>query len=127
MEINKFHYKQLTEPKKIYIDATTLKIREKLNTSQEYIENVEKVSKIFSLLGESARMKILLSLMEGELCVYHICEITGAKQSATSQHLRKLKDNGIIKCRKEANQVLYSLKDEHVKMIIQTALVHKDC
>ncbi len=31
MEINKFHYKQLTEPKKIYIDATTLKIREKLN------------------------------------------------------------------------------------------------
>lgn len=103
------------------------KIREKLNTSQEYIENVEKVSKIFSLLGESARMKILLSLMEGELCVYHICEITGAKQSVTSQHLRKLKDNGIIKCRKEANQVLYSLKDEHVKTIIQTALVHKDC
>jgi len=103
------------------------KIREKLNTSQEYVENVEKVSKIFSLLGESARMKILLSLMEGELCVYHICEITGAKQSATSQHLRKLKDNGIIKCRKEANQVLYSLKDEHIRTIIQTALVHKDC
>lgn len=33
MEINKFHYKQLTEPKKIYIDATTLKIREKLNVA----------------------------------------------------------------------------------------------
>ena len=33
MEINKFHYKQLTEPKKIYIDATTLKIREKLNAA----------------------------------------------------------------------------------------------
>lgn len=33
MEINKFHYKQLTEPKKIYIDATTLKIREELNVA----------------------------------------------------------------------------------------------
>ena len=33
MEINKFHYKQLTEPKKIYIDATTLKIRKKLNVA----------------------------------------------------------------------------------------------
>ena len=33
MEINKIHYKQLTEPKKIYIDATTLKIREKLNVA----------------------------------------------------------------------------------------------
>lgn len=31
MEINKLHYKQLSETKKIYIDATTLKIREKLN------------------------------------------------------------------------------------------------
>lgn len=31
MEINKIHYKQLSEPKRIYIDATTLKIREKLN------------------------------------------------------------------------------------------------
>ena len=33
MEINKFHYKQLTEPKRMYIDATTLKIREKLNVA----------------------------------------------------------------------------------------------
>ena len=33
MEINKIHYKQLTETKKIYIDATTLKIREKLNVA----------------------------------------------------------------------------------------------
>ena len=33
MEINKFHYKQLTESEKIYIDASTLKIREKLNVA----------------------------------------------------------------------------------------------
>lgn len=33
MEINKIHYKKLSDTKKIYIDATTLKIREKLNTA----------------------------------------------------------------------------------------------
>jgi hypothetical protein len=33
MVINKFHYKQLSEPKKIYIDATTLEIRERLNVA----------------------------------------------------------------------------------------------
>ena len=65
--------------------------------------------------------------MEGELCVYHICEITGGKQSATSQHLKKLKDNFIVKSRKEANQVLYSIADEHVKFIVKTAIEHKDC
>ncbi|MBE5754387.1 MAG: winged helix-turn-helix transcriptional regulator [Clostridiales bacterium] len=102
-------------------------IKEKLNASGEYGAQVEAVSKIFSLLGDNSRMKILLALMEGELCVYHICEITGAKQSATSQHLKKLKDGKIIKSRKEANQVLYSIADEHVASIIKAALQHRHC
>lgn len=103
------------------------KIREMLSKSKEYNHNVQKVSGMFSLLGDASRMKILLALFEGELCVYHICEITGGKQSATSQHLRKLKDNNLVKSRKVANQVLYSLADEHVVDIIKFALEHKDC
>ncbi len=102
-------------------------VRDKLINSQTFINDIESVSNIFSLLGESARMKIVLALMEGELCVYHICEIIGGKQSATSQHLRKLKDGHIVKSRKEANQVLYSLADEHIVKIIKTALKHMDC
>ena len=82
------------------------KIRDKLLNSAEYADSVKEISEIFSLLGEPTRVKTLLALMEGELCVYHICEITGGKQSAVSQHLRKLKDKYVIKCRKEANQVL---------------------
>ena len=104
-----------------------LEIKNKFKNSEEYRLAVEHASNIFSLLGEVNRMKILLALMEGELCVCHICEITGAKQSATSQHLRKLKDNNIVKCRKEANQVLYSISDKHIYDIIKTALEHKDC
>ncbi len=102
-------------------------IREKLINSKEYSDSVEKICQIFALLGEASRMKIVLALMEGELCVYHICDITGAKQSATSQHLRKLKDCNIVKSRKESNQVLYSIADEHVKNIVEIALQHKDC
>lgn len=104
-----------------------VKIRDKLIKSEDYVSNVEEISNIFALLGEVSRMKILLALLEGELCVTHICEITNSKQSVTSQHLRKLKDNKIIKSRKIGNQVLYSLKDEHVVSIIKLALAHKDC
>ncbi len=103
------------------------RIRDMLTSSKEYAADVEKISNIFSLLGEVNRMKILLALFEGELCVGHICEITGSKQSITSQHLRKLKDNHIIKSRKDGNLVLYSLKDEHVAQIIKLALEHKNC
>ena len=103
------------------------KITEMLKDSKDYIDGVEKVSEMFSLLGETNRMKIILALSEGELCVYHICEITGGKQSATSQHLRKLKDGNLVKSRKEGNLVLYSLADEHVSKIVKIALQHQDC
>ena len=104
-----------------------LRIKEKFNNSIEYIETVEEVSRIFSLLGDFNRVKILLALMEGELCVQHLCEVTGAKQSVTSQHLAKLKANKIVKCRKESNQVLYTIADDHIYEIIRTALKHKNC
>lgn len=102
-------------------------IRKKLSDSDKFLSGVEEASRIFAMLGEPVRMKIILALMEGELCVYHICEITGGKQSAISQHLRKLKDSKIIKSRKEANQVLYSICDEHIFNIVNTALEHSKC
>ena len=102
-------------------------IKRKLADSEQFLSGVENASKIFAMLGEPNRMKIILALMEGELCVYHICEITGGKQSATSQHLRKLKDTHIVKSRKEANQVLYSICDEHIYTIVKMALEHSKC
>ena len=75
-------------------------IKKKLSESSTYRENVSRAAKIFALLGEPNRMKIMLALMEGELCVYHLCEITGGSQSAVSQHLRKLKDEKIVKSRR---------------------------
>ncbi len=103
------------------------KIRDKIKNSVDFQQKVDDVSRIFSLIGEPTRMQILLALSQGELCVYHLCEITGGKQSAISQHLRKLKDNHIVKCKKEGNQVLYSLADEHIVSIIKNAISHRDC
>lgn len=103
------------------------KIKRKLLNSEKFLSGVEDASKIFAMLGEPVRMKIILALMEGELCVYHICEITGGKQSAISQHLRKLKDSKIVKSKKVANQVLYSICDEHIFTIVKTALEHSKC
>lgn len=102
-------------------------IRQKLCDSERFLSGVEEASRIFAMLGEPNRMKIILALMEGELCVYHLCEITGGKQSAVSQHLRKLKDNRIVKSRKDGNQVLYSICDGHIRTIVQTALEHSKC
>ena len=102
-------------------------IKQKIADSLKFQSEVEEASRIFAMLGEPNRMKIILALMEGELCVYHICEITGGKQSAVSQHLRKLKDTRIVKSRKDGTQVLYSINDEHVYSIVNIALEHAKC
>ncbi len=90
-------------------------------------EGIESVANAFKIIGEPSRLKIILALMEGELCVYHIVEICGGTQSNVSHQLRILKDNKIIKSRKEGQNVLYSIADEHVMQIIKMSEEHLNC
>lgn len=56
MEINRFHYKQLTEPVKIYIDASTLKIREKLNIAFKTPTAEDNMTGIFGKFNKLDKM-----------------------------------------------------------------------
>ena len=103
------------------------RIINKLLNNNEFDSQVDLASDIFKVLGEKNRLRIVLALVNGELCVYHICEVTNGSQSATSQHLKKLKDHNIVKSRKVGNEVLYSLKDEHIVSVLNTVLTHLDC
>ncbi len=90
-------------------------------------EEVEKTSNLFRVLGEPSRLKIVLALGEGEMCVYHILEACGGTQSGVSHQLRVLKDNGVLKCRREGQNVLYSLADGHIREIVAVAVAHLSC
>ncbi len=90
-------------------------------------ENMEKVCNLFRVLAEPSRMKIVMALLQGETCVYHIAEGVGGAQSAVSHQLRILKDNGIVKSRREGQSILYSLADEHIIKIIEMASEHSAC
>ncbi|MBQ8884821.1 MAG: winged helix-turn-helix transcriptional regulator [Clostridia bacterium] len=90
-------------------------------------EGLERVCNMFRVLAEPSRMKIVLALKEGELCVYHIVEACGGTQSAVSHQLRVLKDNRVIKCRREGQNVLYSLADAHILKILEMSEEHMSC
>lgn len=47
-------------------------------------------------------------------------EYTELSQSAFSQHLKVLRDNGLVKTRKEAQMVYYSIRDENVLKVLKT-------
>tara|TARA_R110002124_G_scaffold138576_4_gene302063 strand:+ start:8973 stop:9266 length:294 start_codon:yes stop_codon:yes gene_type:complete len=76
--------------------------------------NFEKISKLLSISGNEVRLKILFLLnMEKELCPCDLSDILGMSVPAVSQHIRKMKDAGIISSRREGQTLYYSLnKDE---------------
>lgn len=90
-------------------------------------EDVARVAEAFKALSEPCRLKILFALRQGELCVLHIVEAVGGTQSAVSHQLRLLKTNGIVKSRREGQNILYSLADEHVVAVLELACAHLKC
>jgi len=79
----------------------------------------DKVIKIFKMLGEETRFLIIIELLKKELCACEIPLLIKRTQSNTSMHLTKLQDLGLIKSRKEGKKVLYSIKDNDLKNIME--------
>ena len=89
--------------------------------------DVEKICKIFHLLADPSRLKILLALMNGDMCVYHLTEVCDSSVSAVSHQLRVLRDNNIVRGKRIGKNVEYSIADHHVREIVNMAIAHLHC
>lgn len=82
------------------------------------------LSDFFKVMSDSTRVRIMAVLDNGELCVCDLSEVLGMTKSAVSHQLRVLKDAQLVKFRREGKNVFYSLKDDHVKMILDMGIAH---
>ena len=82
------------------------------------------LSELFKVFGDSTRMKIICSLLQGELCVCDIANVTDMSVSAISHQLRILKQAKLVKYKKIGKIVYYSLDDEHVYEIFKKGCEH---
>jgi DNA-binding transcriptional ArsR family regulator len=79
-----------------------------------------RVMALFQLLSNKTRFRIICLLLRGEFCVGDIVEVVGEGQlSNVSQQLKTLTLAGIIERRRVKRQILYSLKDERLRDLIQ--------
>jgi ArsR family transcriptional regulator len=104
-------------------EVTLRRIQEHLLKGDE----IQTVCTVFKLLAEPNRFKIVHALLDGELCVYHLAEITDSTVSATSHQLRVLKDNAIVRAKRIGKNVEYSLAGEHIREIVLLAVEHLLC
>lgn len=87
-------------------------------------ETLYDLAELFKVFGDSTRVKILCVLFEAEMCVCDIAQLLNMNQSAISHQLRILKQNRLVKSRRDGKAVFYSLADSHVRTIINQGMEH---
>ena len=100
------------------MELTTLK--EKLLFENEY----EALSQLFKMFADPTRLKIFTILSQGEIRVDDLRLTLGMSQSAISHQLSSLRKLNLVKTRRVAQSIYYSLSDDHVMQIFSQALDH---
>jgi len=75
-------------------------------------------ARIFKVIGDPNRLKILETLRQGEICQCDLIPIIGQAQPTVSRHLKLLEDAGLISSTKDMTRVLYRVVDSHIFSIL---------
>jgi len=79
-----------------------------------------RASRLLKAMGNARRIVILCHLSEREHSVNELCRLVGLSQSALSQHLARLRRDNLVKTRRAAQTVYYSLASPEVVPVLQT-------
>lgn len=103
------------------VHADLLKIVQETMPDEEELYDLAELFKVF---GDSTRIRILYVLFEAEVCVCDLAKALNMTQSAISHQLKILKQNKLVKNRREGKSIFYSLADGHVRTIIAQGREH---
>lgn len=81
-------------------------------------------AQLFRVLGNESRLWLLLLLREQPMGVGALVEATGESQPLVSQHLRALRQSGLVTVTRQGREATYHLADFHVAHLVTDALTH---
>lgn len=83
-------------------------------------ESAGRAAGLLRLLSNEKRLMVLCQLADGELSVGDIQSRVGLSQSALSQHLALLRDEGVVATRRDGQTIFYRVADHAAMRIIET-------
>lgn len=84
----------------------------------------ERAARMLAAAGEPARLAMLELLDDAELCVSDIASAFGESLPAVSQRLKVLRQEGLVRSRREGKHVFYAVADQHVSTLLSNILRH---
>ncbi len=85
---------------------------------------LNRLAQTYGVLGDPTRLRIVMALAGGEMCVCDLAVFLGITESAVSHQLRRLRDSALVKRRREGQVLYYSLDDDHVLNLLEIGLEH---
>lgn len=82
------------------------------------------VAQTFGALADPTRARIVYALTRAEHSVNELALMAGVSPSATSHHLKSLRDLRVVKFRRDGNRIFYSVDDTHVAALFREAMHH---
>ncbi len=86
----------------------------------EMEKNAKEASNLLKSLANPNRLMVLCHLSKNECTVGELEKLVGLSQSALSQHLARLREEEIVECRREAQSMHYSVRDEKTKKLLES-------
>jgi ArsR family transcriptional regulator, virulence genes transcriptional regulator len=87
--------------------------------AKDFCTKADRAAKLMKSLANAHRLMILCRLHEGECSVRKLEETVGLTQSALSQHLARLRRDGIVTTRRESQTIFYRLADPQAEKIVE--------
>jgi DNA-binding transcriptional ArsR family regulator len=86
----------------------------------EILQKCDEVSQVLKSLSHPVRLKVLCQVLESEKTVNELTEFCEIPQSAMSQFLLRMKNEGLLLSRKESTHVYYGLADQKIKKLLKS-------
>lgn len=87
-------------------------------------KEIGRLALTYRILGDPTRLKIIMALRGGEMCVCDIAAFLGLSESAVSHQLRRLRELSLVSSRRDGQILYYRLEDRHVLELTRVGLRH---
>ena len=85
---------------------------------------ISRLASFFKVFGDETRLKILWAIDRHEMCVCDLAALLGMTKSAVSHQLRLLREENLVRTRREGKVIFYQLSDSHVTEVFEKAVEH---
>jgi ArsR family transcriptional regulator, zinc-responsive transcriptional repressor len=81
---------------------------------------------VFRMLADATRVRVLWALVDRELSVNDLAEHVRKPAPSVSQHLAKLRMARLVRTRREATTIFYSLENDHIRQLVSDAVFNAE-